>query len=140
VRNLDLDAFAVAEPAQSKADTSPDDGDLDGPIVQFGNFDLTLGGEVDRVGADFDLCAGLRAGAQRRASGDRKVQHGVEPFLRGADADISGDEAQPADSAWWHFGCGHGDASLGLWNWRLRRRSPLRRERRDGKNRDENAD
>jgi len=52
-----LDAFAVAKPAHGKADPSPDNRDLDRPIIQFADFYLTVGRQIYRIGTDLDLGA-----------------------------------------------------------------------------------
>src|SRR5271166_932078 len=103
-RNVDLDAFAGAELGQSETDPSPRYGDPHDLVVQLGDCDLGVGGEIDRVGADLKLRAGLRAGAQRITGRQRKVHDGVPLPVRSMNADISRDQAQPPDAAGWRRG------------------------------------
>ena len=99
--NIDLDGFALAELGDVEIDSPVRDGDFRHSIVQIGDRDLGALGEGDRVGTDSDQGAGLRVGAQRYAAGNRVVDFGIGPdrFARAAKADLSRNQADPADPA-----------------------------------------
>ncbi len=90
-RDVDLDLFAIADPPDAEPDAPVPDGDFDDLLAQIGDRELGGAGEVDRVGADAQLGAGLRVGAHRYAARDRVVDLGVGPRLlaRPAKTDLT---------------------------------------------------
>ena len=79
-RDVGRDALAGVEMADVEIDPALPKGDLGDRLVELGDRDLGSAVEVDRVGADTNLGAGLRIGAQRDTGRNRVVERRRRPL------------------------------------------------------------
>ena len=100
-RDVDLDRLVLSPGGAAKMQAYPPLGqrDLHDLVAQIGKIELCIVGQIERVGADPKLGAGLRIGGEPTARRHRQVDLGCRPF--GIAGSVkrkgAGDKADPAD-------------------------------------------
>ena len=98
-RQVNFDALAFEQGAHIQVDPPLRQAELHDLLVELGNVELGVAGQIDRPAADAQFGARFRIGPEHAAGGDRVIDRGGRPggLSGGMEAELPGNKADPAD-------------------------------------------